>query len=193
MFQSVPSVMGEEGHGHEGAHLPSLVASQGRPCPDKLGFVDVNREGVRYSGTFGSHVERVCRLAYALRGQLGIEREDRYAVLAVNGHEFIELYHAALFGAGIVLPVNIRFSPAELAYVLGDSGATVVFTDPVFSSLLNRACDEEGAKVDKIVMIGGEDARDTGRRFGCHLLRGPARVGASPPYPPSPKSTIPSS
>ena len=44
-----------------------------------------------------SHVERVLRLTHALRKQLGVNREDRYAVLAMNGHEFIELYHAALF------------------------------------------------------------------------------------------------
>ncbi len=36
--------------------------------------------------------------------ELGIERGDRFAVLAMNGHEFIELYHAALFGAGVINP-----------------------------------------------------------------------------------------
>jgi len=123
---------------------------------DKVGFVDVTRDGVRYEGTFAAHVQRVERLCAAMAANLGLGRQDRFAVLAMNSHEFLELYHAALFGAAVINPVNIRFSPAELAYVLGDSGATVVFTDPVFASLVDRAVAEEGAKVDKLVVIGGE-------------------------------------
>ena len=121
---------------------------------DKVAFVDVTSQGVRYEGTFALHVERVQRLAQALSTQLGIGRGDRFGVLAVNGHEFIELYHAALFGAGIINPLNIRFSTAELAYVLQDSGTKVVFTDPIFAPLLERARDEEGAGLEKLVIIG---------------------------------------
>ena len=60
-----------------------------------------------------------------------------------------------MFGAGIINPLNIRFAPSELAYVLNDSGSNVVFTDASFSPLLDRARDE-GAMVDTVVMIGGE-------------------------------------
>jgi long-chain acyl-CoA synthetase len=122
---------------------------------DKVGFVDVTSAGVRYEGTFATHVERVERLCAAMGGALGLARGDRFGVLAMNGHEFLELYHAALFGAAVINPINIRFSAAELAYVLADSGATVVFTDPVFATLVDRAVAEEGAKVDTLVVIGG--------------------------------------
>ena len=67
-----------------------------------------------------------------------------------------------LFGAGIILPLNIRFSAAELAYVLNDSGTTVVFTDPMFAGLVERARDEEGAKIDRLVVIGAQPARTWG-------------------------------
>ncbi len=129
--------------------FPRLLLSHVNRYAEKIGFIDVTRTGVRYEGTFSTHVERVFRLAHALREQLGVRSGDRYAVLAMNGHEYIELYHAALFGAGIINPLNIRFSAAELAYVLNDSGATVVFTDPVFAGLVQRARDEEGAKVEQ--------------------------------------------
>ncbi|MGO9344089.1 MAG: AMP-binding protein [Acidimicrobiales bacterium] len=135
---------------------PRLLLPSAERFADKVGFIDATRLGVRYSGTFGAHVERVLRLTHALRKQLGVSREDRFAVLAMNGHEFIELYHAALFGGGIINPLNIRFSAAELAYVLNDSGANIVFTDPVFADLVDRARDEEGARVDTVVMIGGQ-------------------------------------
>jgi long-chain acyl-CoA synthetase len=135
---------------------PRMFLPRAERLAEKVGFVDVTREGVRYEGTFGAHVERVQRLCGALASTLGITPEDRFGVLAMNGHEFLELYHAALFGSGVINPVNIRFSPAELAYVLADSGTTIVFTDPVFVSLLDRAVAEEGAKVDKVVVIGGQ-------------------------------------
>ena len=108
-----------------------------------------------YRGTFGDHVDRVLRLADAMRSELGIEPGDRFAVLATNGHEYLELYHAAMFGAGIINPLNIRLTPAELAYVLADSGSRVVFTDPRFAPVLDQACREGGAKIDKVVIIGG--------------------------------------
>ena len=73
----------------------------------------------------------------------------------MNGHEYFELYHAALFGAGIINPLNMRFTPTELAYVLNDSGSRVVFTDPVFAPLLDRA-RAAGANIDKVVIIGGD-------------------------------------
>jgi len=170
---------------------PRLFLPTAERLADKVGFVDVARDGVRYEGTFASHLDRVARLCRALSSTLGIAPGDRFGVLAMNGHEFIELYHAALFGAGIVNPVNIRFSPAELAYVLADSGTTVMFTDPVFASLVDRAVAEEGAKLDKLVVIGGEPGDGiTGRdvdTFAYEDLLG----SADPAMPAEPEETDP--
>ena len=91
---------------------PRLLLPRAERFADKVGFVDVAPGGVRYAGTFAAHVDRVLRLSHAFQKELGLVREDRFAVLAMNGHEFIELYHAALFGAGIINPLNIRFSAA---------------------------------------------------------------------------------
>jgi long-chain acyl-CoA synthetase len=134
---------------------PRILLPRAERLADKVAFVDVTRDGLRYQGTFATHVDRVLRMASALRAELGVKRGDRFAVLAMNGHEFLELYHVAMFGAAIINPLNIRFTPAELAYVLNDSGCTVVFTDPVFVTLIDRARAESGAQIDKIVVIGG--------------------------------------
>ena len=151
---------------------PRLLLPRVEQFADKVGFVDVTGEGVQFEGTFATHIDRVRRLAHALAGQLGVARQDRFAVLAMNGHEFLELYHAALFGAGVITPLNIRFSGAELAYVLADSDTRVVFTDPVFAPLLDRARDE-GAKIDTIVVIGGvpgDGVTDRGATIGYEEL-----------------------
>lgn len=149
---------------------------------DKVAFVDLTREGVRYEGTFAVHADRLLRLADAMRNELGMEPGDRFAVLATNGHEFLELYHAALFGAGIINPLNIRFTSAELAYVLRDSGSRVVFTDPVFARLLSRARDEEGVQIDKLVIIGGEVGGDADTFDYEELL-----AAGEPVMPPEPE------
>ncbi len=133
---------------------PRLLLPRVERLADKTGFVDVAKDGVRYQGTFADHLDRVLRLSDAMRRQFGLGSDDRFAVLAMNGHEFIELYHAAMFGAGIINPLNIRFTASELAYVLNDSGSRVVFTDPVFAALVAGALDE-GADIDRVVVIGG--------------------------------------
>ncbi len=138
---------------------PRLLLPRVERLADKVAFIDLTREGVRYQGTLGDHLSRVLRLASAMRTELGLKPGDRFAVLAMNGHEFIELYHAAMFGAGIINPLNIRFTAPELAYVLNNSGCKVVFTDPVFATLVERARGE-GAKVEKVVVIGGDGDAD---------------------------------
>ncbi len=136
---------------------PRFFLPTARRLASKVGFVDITPEGVGYEGTFGDHLERVMRLCGALHDQLRVRAGDRFAVFAMNGHEFIELYHAALLGAGIINPVNIRLNAAELAYVINDSDSSVVFTDPIFATILKSAIAEHGAKVEHIVVIGGSE------------------------------------
>jgi len=170
---------------------PRVLLAQAERVADKHGFVDVTREGVRYEGTFADHVGRLRRLTDALGRGLGLGPGDRFAVVAMNGHEFIELYHAALFGAGVINPVNIRFSPAELAYVLQDSGTTVVFSDPVFSSLVDRACEEHGAEVRTLVVIGGTAGVDDTGHATEAVLYEDLLAAAEPTLPEEPEEDQP--
>ena len=115
---------------------PRLLLQRAEQFADKIAFIDVSGAGIHYEGTFENHMDRLVRLANSMRDVLGLRPGDRFAVLAANSHQYIELYHAAMFGAGIINPLNIRLAPSELAYVLNDSGSKVVFTDALFSTLL---------------------------------------------------------
>src|SRR4051794_37830608 len=75
-----------------------------------------------YEGTLGEHVDRVCRLADAMRTQLGVAPGDRFAVMCLNSHQFLELYHAGFLSGAVVNPLNLRLAAKELAFILGDSG-----------------------------------------------------------------------
>src|ERR1035441_5063696 len=165
---------------------PRILLQRAEQLPDKVAFIDVSRAGTRYQGTYELHIDRLLRLANAMRSVLGINPGDRFAVLAANSHEYMELYHAAMFGAGIINPLNIRFAPSELAYVLNDSGSRVVFTDALFATLLDRARDD-GATVDQVVMIGGDS--DSGGTGGSRAVIGYEDLLAvgQPIMPPEPE------
>jgi acyl-CoA synthetase (AMP-forming)/AMP-acid ligase II len=114
---------------------------------DRESFLDGD-----YRGTLAQHLDRTTRLASALRSELGVGRGDRFAVMATNSHEYLELYHAAFLGAGIVNPLNLRLAPAELEYIIRDSGTKVCFVDFMFAN--NIAAIREAAGIEKVVMVG---------------------------------------
>ena len=164
---------------------PRLLLQRAEQLADKVAFIDLSSTGTRYQGTFENHMDRLLRLTNLMRHVLGIAPGDRFAVLAANCHEYIELYHAAMFGAGIINPLNIRFAPSELAYVLNDSGSKIVFTDASFSTLLDRA-KEDGAVVDAVVMIGGESDRGVSGPSGAVLGYEDLLAVGRPTMPPEP-------
>ena len=116
---------------------------------DKVGYIDGD-----YEATHGQHFERVCRLTAALRS-VGVGRQDRFAVMAVNCHQYMELWHAAFLGSGTINPLNLRLAAPELAYILRDSGTKVVFTDFLFGGLVDEVREEAG--IEKVVLIGEGD------------------------------------
>jgi long-chain acyl-CoA synthetase len=117
---------------------------------DRLGFIDGD-----YTATFGEHLDRVGRLANALLG-LGVSSGDRFAVMALNSHQFLECYHAAFLGAGVINPLNLRLAPKELEYILSDSGTKVCFTDAFFAPIIDKVRAAVG--LEHVVMIGSGDA-----------------------------------
>jgi long-chain acyl-CoA synthetase len=117
---------------------------------DRVGFHDGD-----YHATFGEHLDRVGRLASGLRS-LGVQKSDRFAVMALNGHQFLECYHAAFLGAGVINPLNLRLAPKELEYILADSGTKVCFTDQFFAPVIDKVRAAVG--IEHVVMIGTGDA-----------------------------------
>jgi long-chain acyl-CoA synthetase len=80
---------------------------------------------------------RVSRLANVLRQQ-GIGKGDRVAVLSANSLPYLEMYYAAAALGALIVPLNFRLAPAELAYILQDSGSTVVLVGEGFSELYEQ-------------------------------------------------------
>jgi acyl-CoA synthetase (AMP-forming)/AMP-acid ligase II len=73
--------------------------------------------------------DRATRAARLLREDLGIRPGDHAALLMGNRAEFIELTLGAILAGVWLTPINRHLTPAEIAYVVRDSGARVVFAD----------------------------------------------------------------
>ena len=93
-----------------------------------------NRDCIIFNDIRLSHKdykERCDRLAAGLV-KFGIAKEDRLGIVAHNSDEYMIIYGAAAKIGAIVLPVNWRFQPEEVEYVLNDGSPRLVFAGPDF-------------------------------------------------------------
>jgi fatty-acyl-CoA synthase/feruloyl-CoA synthase len=58
--------------------------------------------------------------------KLGLVKGDRLAILCSNSAEFVITTHAASRLGAIVVPVNTRLAPPEVAYIVSDSGSAML-------------------------------------------------------------------
>jgi fatty-acyl-CoA synthase len=86
--------------------------------------------------TYAEFGDRVGRLAGALRAA-GVKPGERVAFLSLNCHRLLEAYFGVLEAGCILLPLNIRLAAPELAYILNDSGASVLFFEQEFVGLVD--------------------------------------------------------
>jgi fatty-acyl-CoA synthase len=74
------------------------------------------------------------RLGSAL-ANAGIEAGDRVAFLSLNNHQLLEGYYGVPGAHAVVMPLNVRLSPAELISILNHSGAKILFYETDFAPM----------------------------------------------------------
>jgi fatty-acyl-CoA synthase len=115
-----------------------FLARSGWVFRDRVAVVEEER---RF--TYAEFQERVHRLASALR-KLGVAAGDRVAMLAPNTAGALEAAFGVPLMGGILVMLNIRLQAAELAWILGHSGAKVLLADPEFAGVLAPVRSELG-------------------------------------------------
>jgi fatty-acyl-CoA synthase len=87
---------------------------------DRLAIVDGGRR-FRY----GEFADRAHRLAGALAAA-GVRPGDRVAALCANSHVMLELHNGVPFAGAVLVPMNIRLSADEHAYIIKHSGSAIL-------------------------------------------------------------------
>jgi fatty-acyl-CoA synthase len=102
----------------------------------KPGDVYLRFEGT--SVTWAQLHERIGAVAAAL-SERGIRAGDRVAIMMTNRPEFLETMFAANALGAIVVPVNFRLAPDEIAYILTDSGASLLVVEEATAAVAASA------------------------------------------------------
>jgi acyl-CoA synthetase (AMP-forming)/AMP-acid ligase II len=75
--------------------------------------------------------DRVARLAGAFK-RIGVRTDDRVAILSLNSDRVVEAFFGCWWAGAVAAPVNVRWNLTELAYALGDCGASLLLVDDPF-------------------------------------------------------------
>ncbi len=122
-------------------------------------------EVLRYD--YGTHAERVARLAGALR-RLGVRPGDRVATLCWNHHRHLELYSAIPLTGAVLHTLNLRLSAEEIAYIAGHANDRLIVADADLAHLIDGVHPELG-------VIDSGDAYERLVAEGPELTDPPAR------------------
>lgn len=106
--------------------------------PDRIGVVD---EPVQPAPSWGELTYR--QLAARARGQaavldaLGVAPGERVAIVSQNSARLLASFFGVSGWGRILVPINFRLAPAEIEYIVGHSGASVLMVDPEVRGLLD--------------------------------------------------------
>lgn len=132
-------------------HLTQFLNSAADTFPNKIASIDGDRQH-----SWSEWRDRMARLAAALRG-LGMAADDRVAILALNSDRYTEFLYGVWWAGGAVVPMNTRWSAAENAYSLNDSGAQILFVDRNFVPMLD-AIRGEATGVKTLIYMSDDAA-----------------------------------
>jgi len=80
--------------------------------------------------TYAEVLDNVNRFAAALRRRLDVRPEERVLLLLLDGPAFVYSFFGAIKAGAVPVPLNTLWKPADYAYVVRDSGASVMIASP---------------------------------------------------------------
>ena len=114
------------------------------------------------------------RLAVALQ-ESGIAHGDRVAFLAPNVHELLEAHFGVPRAGAVLVAINTRLMPEEIAYILEHSGSRILVVHESLRHLVEDAAVErvlvcgDGGDYEAFLEAAGERrARGSARERGRH-------------------------
>ena len=95
--------------------------------PDKVSIIDLGT-GQERRFSYRDFETQADAVARALTAR-GLARGDRVAVLSANRFEYLTTVDGIMRAGFVAVPVNFKFPPATIGYIVRDSGSKLVFCD----------------------------------------------------------------
>src|SRR4051812_13428714 len=132
------------------ADFTAILAHWEKTQPDAVAitFAGANR-------TWAKLAERVRRAAAGLRAA-GLAPGDRIALLDLNHPSCLELTLACAQVGTANAVVNFRLAPPEIAYVINDAKARLLFVGPEFAGAVEKLRPQLPA-IERVIRLGGAD------------------------------------
>jgi fatty-acyl-CoA synthase len=104
---------------------------------DRVGVVDEpNQPAPSLGEVTYREVARRARAMQAALDDLGVGEGERVAVVSHNSGRLLEMLLGVPSSGRVLVPVNFRLAPDEVGYIVGHSGARVLFVDPELEASL---------------------------------------------------------
>ncbi|MBF0278621.1 MAG: long-chain-fatty-acid--CoA ligase [SAR324 cluster bacterium] len=114
----------------------SFLERSAQVFPDKTAVIHGE---LRYN--YRQFSERVNRLTSALKKR-GLQTGDRVAYFCPNIPPMLEAHFGVLQAEAILVPINIRLSSKEVAFILNHSGSRFLFVDTELASVVEPVLSE---------------------------------------------------
>jgi acyl-CoA synthetase (AMP-forming)/AMP-acid ligase II len=128
--------------------LGQMLSAHARLSPNRAGARDLER-----SLTFAQWNDRTCRLANALLG-IGLSKGDRFAILAYNSLEWLEIYMAASKAGLIAVPINFRLVGPEVRFIVENCGAAAMIVQDELVGVVEDIRAELPVPLDNYIHFG---------------------------------------
>jgi len=115
-------------------------------------------KGLTVVADYGRLANTVASLAGALRQRLGLAKGDRVALLMKNVPDYVACLYACWHAGLVAVPINAKLHPREVAFILDNSGAAVVFVTEDMAGVASEALALATVK-PRIVEIGSAEHR----------------------------------
>jgi len=117
--------------------------------------IEVLRPGSLDTRTYAELCEDAARFAGWFLGAGG-SPGARAAILADNGDRWVAAYLGVLQAGGVAVPLDTAYKPDQVATVVSNSGATVLFTSPRYLPVAREAATRLDGAAPRLALITGE-------------------------------------
>lgn len=136
-------------------NIASLLSRAARVAPERTAVFEADRP----VWSFRELASLSARIAMGLGVRHGLRPGDRLALVMRNCPAYLALFFACWRAGLICVPVNAKLHAREIAHILDDSGAALVFVTADLATTVEEACGFMQARNPQVLLVDDADYR----------------------------------